>query len=107
MQRVTMVRYSAKPDRIEENETLARAVFAELKAVAPNYITYALFRDGVDFVHLFVNGQADDSDVLTELPAFKAYAKNVLERCEKPPEVTRLSLNLLDSYGLSSFLAPA
>jgi len=36
MQRVTLVRYTAKPDRADENETLARAVFADLRTAAPD-----------------------------------------------------------------------
>jgi hypothetical protein len=107
MQRLTLVRYTAKPDRAAENEALARAVFAELRAAAPDHVAYALFGDGVDFVHLFINAQADDSSPVTELPSFKAYAKDVVERCEAPPEVTRLSLRLLGSYGLTSAMAPA
>jgi hypothetical protein len=101
MQRVTLVRYAAKPDRAAENETLARAVFAELRAAAPDHVAYALFRDGVDFVHLFINTKADDASPLTELPSFKAYGKDVAARCEAPPEPMRLSLHLLESYGLS------
>ena len=31
MQRVTVVRYTTKPGRADENEKLSRAVFAELK----------------------------------------------------------------------------
>jgi hypothetical protein len=107
MQRVTFVRYTTKPDHAVENETLARAVFAELRAVAPAHIAYALFRDGMEFVHLFINTQTDDSGSLTELPSFKAYAKDVNERCEAPPEVMRLNLRLLESYGLSAALTPA
>jgi hypothetical protein len=107
MQRVTLVRYTAKPDRAAENERLARAVFAELKAAAPEHVAYALFRNGEDFVHLFINTQADDSSPVTELPSFKAYAKDVVERCEAPPEPLRLSVRLLESYGLVSALAPA
>jgi hypothetical protein len=49
-----------------------------------------------------VNLAADDSAVLTELPSFKAYAKDITARCETAPEVTRLGLDLLDSYGLST-----
>jgi hypothetical protein len=101
MQRVTLVRYTAKPDRAAENEALARAVFAELRAAAPDQVAYALFRDGTDFVHLFVNLRADDSSPVTELPSFKAYAKDVVERCVAPPEPLRLSLRLLESYGLA------
>lgn len=106
-QRVTLVRYATKPDRAEENERLARAVFAKLRAKMPDHVAYALFRDGMDFVHLFINIQADDASPLTDLPSFKAYAKDVVERCEAPPEPMRLSLHLLESYGLTWAMAPA
>ncbi len=99
MQRVTTVRYAAKPDRADENEALSLAVFNELKTTRPDHVAYALFRDGVDFVHLFVNLREDDSDALTELPTFKAFSKDIGERSEAPPEITRLRLNLLASYG--------
>jgi hypothetical protein len=102
MQRVTLVRYAAKADRADENEALSRAVFAELRMTAPDNVAYALFRDGLDFVHLFINTQADDGSALTELPTFKAYTQNVIERCQAPPVQTRLNISLLDSYGLSS-----
>jgi hypothetical protein len=107
MQRVTLVRYTAKPDRAAENETLARAVFSELQDTAPDHVTYVLFRDGTDFVHLFINAGTDDSSAVTELPSFKAYAKDIIERCEAPPEPMRLSLRLLESYGLASAMASA
>lgn len=107
MQRVTLVRYTARPDRADENEALSRAVFAELRAAAPKDVAYALFRDGAEFVHLFVNAAADDSAAVTELPSFKAYAKGVADRCEAPPEPLRFSLSLLESYGLAEALAPA
>jgi hypothetical protein len=102
MQRVTLVRYKAKPDRADENEALSRAVFAELRATAPDHVVYALFRDGLDFVHVFINTKADDSNALTEIPSFKAFAKEASGRCEAPPDVTRLDLHLLESYGLAS-----
>ena len=99
MQRVTLVRYAAKPDKADENEALSLAVFNELKVVKPEHVAYALFRNGVDFVHLFVNLRADDSSAVTELPTFKAFAKDVDARSEAPPEATRMTLNLLASYG--------
>jgi hypothetical protein len=99
MQRVTLVRYATKPDRAAENEALSRAVFAELRKTAPEHVAYALFRDGVEFVHLFVNTAADDSSAVTELPTFKAYAKDVGARCKTPPQPTRISIELLESYG--------
>jgi hypothetical protein len=101
MQRVTLVRYTAKPDRADENEALSRAVFAELKTAAPAHVTYALFRNGLDFVHLFINTASEDASALVELDSFKTYSRDIAGRCEAPPEINRLALNLLESYGLS------
>ena len=55
-----------------------------------------------DLFHLFVNTENEDASPLTELASFKAYSKDVGERCEAPPEVTRFALTLLESYGLTS-----
>jgi hypothetical protein len=105
MQRITLVRYSAKPEKADENERLSRAVFAELREKNPEGVAYALFRDGVDFVHLFVNSRDDDSSAITELPTFKAFSKDVESRCTTPPQPMRLSLDLVESHGLAR--APA
>jgi len=107
MPRITLVRYSAKPEKAEENERLSRAVFAELQEKAPDDITYALFRDGVDFVHLFVNAREDDSSAVTELSTFKAFSKDIESRCTTPPQPMRLSLDLVESYGLARTKAPS
>lgn len=102
MPRVTLVRYTTKPDRATENEMLSKAVFAELQASAPDDVGYALFRHGLEFLHLFVNLKDDDSSAVTELRAFKAFSRDIAERCEEPPEPTRFSLGLVDSYGFLS-----
>ena len=102
MKRVTLVRYTAKPDRAAENETLSRAVFAELKAQARDHVSYALFRDGPEFLHLFVNLKDDDSSPVTELPTFKEFSRDIGARCDKPPEATRFALELVESYGFPS-----
>jgi hypothetical protein len=107
MQRVTLVRYKTKPECAEENEALSRAVFAELRAVAPEHVAYALFRDGLDFVHVFINAENDDSSPVTELASFKAFSRDTNARCQAPPEVIRGSLRLIESYGLSSAMAAA
>ena len=100
MQRVTLVRYAARPDRADENEALSRAVFTDLRANAPPGLVYSLFRDGLDFVHLFINVEDDAAEGLTELAAFKAYVADIASRCQAPPQVTRIDMNLLESYGL-------
>jgi hypothetical protein len=102
MQRLTLVRYTVKPEQIAENETLSRAVFDELRAATPNHAAYALFRNGREFIHLFVNPVADDSAAVTGLPAFKTYQKDLAARCEAPVQVLRLGVDMLDSYGLSA-----
>ncbi len=58
MQRVTLVRYTTKPDRAAENEALSRAVFTQLHSAPPAGIAYALFRDGNEFVHVFESQEA-------------------------------------------------
>jgi hypothetical protein len=107
MPRITIVRYSARPERAAENEALSRAVFRELRATRPDGFTYALFREGDDFLHLFVNYAGDDAAVLTETPAFKAFSADASTRYTAPPEITRLAMTLVDSYGHDRALAPA
>jgi hypothetical protein len=107
MQRVTLVRYAAKSDRAAENEALSRAVFAELRVKTPPGVAYALFRNGVEFVHLFVNLVEDSSDAVTELPSFKAFGKDSGERYEAPPQVERFAVQLVESYGFTEVMAQA
>lgn len=101
MQRVTVVRYTAKPEYADENEALARAVFVELEESKPEGVSYAIFRDGCAFLHVFVNARADEADVLTQLPAFRAYQARISERCENPPDVQRSRMEMLEAYGLA------
>ena len=77
MQRVTLVRYTTKPDRAAENEALSRAVFAQLRKAPPDGIAYALFRDGNEFIHVFLNLREDESAPVTELPTFKAFQDGI------------------------------
>ena len=107
MQRVTLVRYAAKQGRADENEKLARAVYDELRAKRPDQITYLLFRNGADFVHVFVNARDTDSAVLIEMPSFKAYTKDLQDRIVSPPEVIRTDARLLEAYGLTFAMADA
>jgi hypothetical protein len=102
MQRVTMVRYTTKPDLTARNEALSRAVFAQLRDTSPKGVAYALFRDGNDFVHVFLNLQADGSAAVTELPTFKTFENGIVERCEVAPNVTRLAAQLVDCYGFGA-----
>jgi hypothetical protein len=99
MQRVSVIRYTTKPDHSAANEDLSRAVFTQLKSVAPEGVAYALFRDGNEFIHVFLNLRADESAPITELPTFKTFQEGMVERCEAPPLATRLAVQLVDCYG--------
>ena len=99
MQRVTIVRYTAKPERADENEQLSRAVFDELRVKTPPGVAYALCRAGDEFVHLFINFDADESEPVTGLPSFKAFETDAVSRWLAPPVATRLSVNVVASYG--------
>ena len=102
MQRVTLVRYTTKSDRASENEALARAVFTQLHQNVPQDVAYALFRNGNEFIHVFLNLKADESAAVTELPTFVAFQKDINDRCEVPPQVTRLAAELVDDYGFKT-----
>jgi hypothetical protein len=99
MPRVTLVRYTTRPDRAAENEALARAVFGQLRSAPPEDVAYALFRDGNEFLHVFLNLKEDDGTPVTELPAFKAFSANIGERCEERPKPMRVAAQLVESYG--------
>ena len=94
-----MVSYKLKADRVAENERYVRAVFEALKEQQPKGLAYATFRlaDGVSFVHIVSHAEADGSNALTSLPAFKAFAAGVKERCDEPP--VRVELTEIGSYG--------
>ena len=88
--RQVMVRYKVKPDGVEENEQLVRAVYDELAATEPAGLRYATFRldDGVSFVHIAsVEGEHNP---LAEVEAFARFQADVRDRCEEQPVVTEL-----------------
>ena len=88
--RQVMVRYKVKPDRVDENEQLVRAVYEELAATEPVGLRYATFRldDGVSFAHIAsVEGEHNP---LAEVEAFARFQAGVRDRCEEPPVVTEL-----------------
>jgi hypothetical protein len=94
-----MVRYKLKADRVSENERLVEAVFEALKQARPSGLRYTTLRldDGVSFVHIVSHSEADGSNALTALPAFKAFAAGIKERCEEPP--VRVGLKVIGAYG--------
>jgi hypothetical protein len=99
MKRV-MVRYTVKPERVEENERLIEGVFAQLHREQPAGIRYASFKlsDGVSFVHIACIEVSDGANPLTALEAFKQFAGTLGERRVDPP--TTVELHEVGSYRL-------
>jgi hypothetical protein len=81
------VRYQAKAERADENQKLVEAVFADLEARQPEGFTYKVFRleDGVSFVHVVIEHDVENSDALTDVPAFQTFVSDIADRCDVPP----------------------
>jgi hypothetical protein len=88
-----IVRYRVKPDRVEENAGLVRAVYAELAELAPSGFRYSttLLEDGETFVHSAIVEPGAEAP-LPQLEAFQRFQENIEERCSEPPVVTRGSV---------------
>jgi hypothetical protein len=88
-----LVRYKTSEAQSGANEALVRAVFDELRGRAPEGLRYASYKleDGVTFVHIATLETPDDNP-LTALPSFKAFQRQIKDRCVEPPVVTEVSV---------------
>ena len=82
-----LVRYRVKLERAAENQKLIESVFSELQQAAPERLRYASFKleDGVSFVHMASIDTDDGGNPLPSLDAFKAFTRDIKERCDEPP----------------------
>jgi quinol monooxygenase YgiN len=79
----TMVTYTVKPGREEENAALVRAVFEELAQARPAGLRYAVFHlpETRQFVHLYTDeGSTTGVQQLSSFQAFIAGAKDLHEQ---------------------------
>ena len=92
--RQVMVRYKVKPERVEENEHLVRAVYDEIRRAEPAGLRYATFKldDGVSFVHLAVTESENGGSPLSKVKAFQEFQKDIGDRTDEGPVVTELDL---------------
>ncbi len=81
----TIVTYTVKPGREEENAVLVRAVFQELAQTRPAGFRYAVFQqqDPRQFLHLYTNEGAG-AGALQQLPAFQAFIAATQDLHEQP-----------------------
>ena len=81
--RHTLVTYTVKPGREEENAALVRAVFTELEQTQPAGLRYAVFYlpDSRPFIHLYTaEGSTTGVQGLASFQAFIAGAKEIHEQ---------------------------
>lgn len=92
-----LVRYKTSEAAADANEALVHAVFDELRIGGPDGIRYATYRlaDRSTFVHIATLANPDRNPLL-DLPSFKAFQKDLNDRCVEPPVVTELLP--VDSY---------
>jgi hypothetical protein len=89
----TVVRYTTRADRADENQRLIEAVFAELATDRPDGLDYASYRlaDGVSFVHVATVHTADGVNPLTATAAFAEFTRDIGSRCVEGPEASSAS----------------
>lgn len=89
----TIVTYTTKPGREQENANLVRAVFDELANAQPSGFRYAVFQavDSGEFLHLYIDEGAS-SGGLQELSAFKAFVARATDRHQEPAAVRQFEL---------------
>jgi hypothetical protein len=90
--RHTLVTYTVKPGREQENAALVRAVFEELAQTRPEGFRYAVFYlpDSRQFIHLYTDeGSATGVQGMASFQAFIAGAKEIHEQ---PATVTQPEL---------------
>ena len=80
-----MIRYKVKPERVEENEELVRAVYEELRRTEPAGLRYATFKldDGVTFVHLAVIESENEGSPLSRVRAFREFNEHLDDRIDE------------------------
>jgi hypothetical protein len=86
--RAVVVRYRVRPEALDENVALVRAVYDELAATRPDGLRYSTVRvDERTFVHVAV--VEADVNPLDSLPAFQAFSADIGARCEEGPDARR------------------
>ena len=84
----TLVRYQAKPERVQENERLIESVFQELHAKSPSGVRYLALKlgDGT-FVHFSMVENGDAGSPIVALDAFRTFQSGIKERCTEPAQL--------------------
>ncbi len=96
MSRAVVVRYTVRPDAVEENVRLVRAVYEELDQRRPDGFRYSTMQiDETTFVHVALT--EGDGNPLDDIAAFKAFTADIGGRCVEGPDARPATV--VGSYG--------
>ncbi|MBZ9807576.1 hypothetical protein LB542_29410 [Mesorhizobium sp. BR1-1-9] len=92
-----LIRYRTKPELVDENERLVKAVFQELRDKSPEGFRYMTWRssDGT-FFHLVEAATEEQAGTLPGLAAFETFQNGIRDRCIEPPH--REAMTVVGSY---------
>jgi quinol monooxygenase YgiN len=86
-----LIRYRLKPDQVERNEELIRAIYEELDRAAPSGLRYVTFKleDGVSFMH--ISESEGEESPMAGLASVQEFRRELADRCEEQPVLTELT----------------
>jgi quinol monooxygenase YgiN len=86
-----LIRYRLKPDQVERNEELIRAIYEELHRAAPSGLRYVIYKleDGVTFMHIS-ESEGEDSP-MAGLASVQEFRRELADRCEEQPVLSELT----------------
>jgi len=89
--KTVIVRYKVRPEFVEKNKRLVKAVCDELKEKKATGLRYAMFLadDGVTFFHVALVEAAENP--LLECASFHAFKQDIDDRCIELPDPVQMS----------------
>ena len=93
--RAIKVEYTVKPEYVETNKANIQKVMDELRALGNVGILYSSYvkEDGCSFVHFSIHRDSEEPNLLTSLPAFKAFSAQLkAEGLVTPPQSVKLNM---------------
>jgi hypothetical protein len=88
MRSTVVVRYTLRPEAMDEHVRLIEAVMAQLREERRTDLDYQVLRlaDGISFLHVSTCDTPDGTSPLAELSAFREFQADLASRVATPPE---------------------
>jgi quinol monooxygenase YgiN len=86
-----LIRYRLKPEHVERNEQLIRAMYEELHRAAPSGLRYVIYKleDGVTFMH--ISESEGEESPMAGLASVQEFRRELADRCEEKPVLSDLT----------------